>query len=227
MKIPLTPLGLPQVALYPGLLAIAMIGVLFVGRTRMPVWGLILTEFLIGLVLLWSLSFFRDPQRDCPQDRTLLLSPADGKVTDTDILEDHPDLGGKVLRIGIFLRIFNVHINRMPCAARVEKIQYKPGAFKNAMNPESSQVNESNAVFFQRTEAPEARLMVRQISGAIARHIVCPVKKGQTFSQGEKFGMIKFGSRTELVVPVQEGLQCSVKEGDIVKAGLTVVARYQ
>ncbi|MCP4455127.1 MAG: phosphatidylserine decarboxylase family protein, partial [Planctomycetes bacterium] len=146
--------------------------------------------------------------------------------TDTDILVTHPDFAGPVLRIGIFLSIFNVHINRMPCAAEVKKTRYKQGAFKNALNPESSQVNESNAVFFRRTEAPEADLMVRQISGAIARHIVCPVRDGQIFAQGEKFGMIKFGSRTELFVPVQKGLKSTVKVGDIVKAGLTVVARY-
>lgn len=226
MKIPLTRLGLPQVAIYPGLLTIAMIAAPFVTHDLMPAWGLILTEVLISLVLVWALSFFRDPPRDCPQDSALLLSPADGKVTDTDILQAHPDFEGPILRIGIFLSIFNVHINRMPCAARVEKTVYKRGAFKNALNPESSQVNESNAVFFRRTQTPEANLMVRQISGAIARHIVCPVQDSQTFAQGEKFGMIKFGSRTELFVPVQNDLKSCVKVGDIVKAGLTVVARY-
>jgi phosphatidylserine decarboxylase len=226
MKIPLTRLGMPQVAIYPGLVISAMIAASIVGSAFMPAWGLILLEVVLGVVLIWALSFFRDPHRACPQDDALLLSPADGKVTDTDVLETHPDFDGKVLRIGIFLSIFNVHINRMPCGATVEKILYKPGAFKNAMNPESSRVNESNAVFFQRTETPEARLMVRQISGAIARRIVCPVREGQTFSQGEKFGMIKFGSRTELFVPDQDGLECCVKVGDPVKAGLTIVARY-
>lgn len=226
MRIPLTRLGLPQVAIYPGLLIIAMIAAPLVGHKSMPAWGLILTEILIGLVLFWALSFFRDPQRECPQDSSLLLSPADGKITDIDILEDHPDFDGQVLRIGIFLSIFNVHINRMPCAARIERTLYKPGAFKNALNPESSQVNESNAVFFSRTEAPEAILMVRQISGAIARHIVCPVQERQTFAQGEKFGMIKFGSRTELFVPVQDNLKSCAEVGDMVKAGLTVVAGY-
>ncbi len=227
MKIPLTKLGLPQVAIYPGLLTLALIAAPLIGRTCMPAWGLIVIEILITMVLLWALSFFRDPPRDCPQDKSLLLSPADGKVTDTDILADHPDFDGQVLRIGIFLSIFNVHINRMPCEAKVENTLYKPGAFKNALNPESSQVNESNAVFFTRTQSPKSRLMVRQISGAIARHIVCPVQAGQSFAQGEKFGMIKFGSRTELFVPVQDDLKCSVKKGDIVKAGLTVVARYK
>jgi phosphatidylserine decarboxylase len=227
MKIPLTKLGLPQVAIYPGLLTIALIAAPLLGHPYMPTWGLILTEILISLVLLWALSFFRDPQRDCPQDKSLLLSPADGKITDTDFLEDHPDFDGQVLRIGIFLSIFNVHINRMPCEAKIENTLYKPGAFKNALSPESSQVNESNAIFITRAQIPKARLMVRQISGAIARHIVCPVQVGQTFTQGEKFGMIKFGSRTELFVPVQDDLKCCVKKGDIVKAGLTVVARYK
>ncbi len=227
MKISLTKFGLPQVAIYPGFLTLALIGAPLLGHSTMPTWGLILTEVLIALVLLWALSFFRDPQRDCPQGNSILVSPADGKVTDTDLLEDHPDFDGQVLRVGIFLSIFNVHINRMPCEARIENTQYKPGAFKNALNPESSRINESNAVFFTRTQTPKAKLMVRQISGAIARRIVCPVQAGQTFAQGEKFGMIKFGSRTELFVPVQDDLKCCVKKGDIVKAGLTVVARYR
>lgn len=226
MRIPVTRLGLPQVAIYPGLLILIMICLPLVGGDSMPAWALILTEVLVGLVLVWALSFFRDPQRDCPQDSSLLLAPADGKVTDTDILEETPDFDGPVLRIGIFLSIFNVHINRMPCAARIERTLYKEGAFKNALNPESSRVNESNAVFIRRTQAPEANLMVRQISGAIARRIVCPVQDGQPFDQGEKFGMIKFGSRTELFVPVQDGLKSCVNVGDMVKAGLTVVARY-
>lgn len=227
MKIPLTRLGLPQVAIYPGLICLCMLIGLFWGTVLMPVWGVVVFEILTGTVLAWALSFFRDPHRDCPQNPALLLSPADGKITDTDILEDHPDFDGPVLRIGIFLSIFNVHINRMPCAAKVKTTQYKLGAFKNALNPESSQVNESNSVFLERTQAPVTRIMVRQISGAIARHIVCPIQPGQVFSQGERFGMIKFGSRTELYVPVCQSLECSVKPGDVVRAGLTVVARYR
>ena len=104
----------------------------------------------------------------------------------------------------IFLSIFNVHINRSPCNAKVAKITYKEGRYRNAMNPESGQVNESNDLALVRIGEPEDRLIIRQISGAIARRIVCSAHEGQELTGGEKIGMIKFGSRTELYLPVRD-----------------------
>ena len=119
-----------------------------------------------------------------------------------------------------------MHINRAPCNVKIEKIAYKKGRYKNAMNPESGEVNESNDLWLVRTDSPSDRLLVRQISGAIARRIVCAAREGQKLAGGEKFGMIKFGSRTELYVPVSENAQCLVKTGDKVKAGMSPIVRY-
>jgi len=171
--------------------------------------------------------FFRDPHRLSPSDKNLLLAPADGQITDIEVVEENGFIGEAALRVGIFLSIFNTHINRAPCNVRVEKITYKKGKFKNAMNPQSGRVNESNDLSLVRTDSPKDRLIVRQISGAIARRIVCDKMQGQELSGGEKFGMIKFGSRTELYVPVRENAKCLVKIGDKVKAGLTPLIEYE
>jgi phosphatidylserine decarboxylase len=184
-------------------------------------------ELVLLTVLLWILSFFRDPQRQSPDDANILLSPADGVVSDIATVDEQTFVGGKALRIGIFLSIFNVHINRMPCAARAESVTYKKGRFINAMNADSGRVNESNDIGLTRLEEPADRLLVRQISGAIARRIVCQAQVGEEFGCGEKFGMIKFGSRTELYLPIRGEATCRVKVGDKVKAGLTVLVRYE
>jgi phosphatidylserine decarboxylase len=134
-------------------------------------------------------------------------------------------IGGKALRIGIFLSIFDVHINRAPCNVKVEKITYKKGGFKDARDPQAGAFNESNDLFLTRKNEPFDKLIVRQISGAIARRIICEAKEGQELAGGQKFGMIKFGSRTELYVPTGEGVKCLVKVGDKVKAGLTPLIR--
>jgi len=135
-------------------------------------------------------------------------------------------IDGPALRIGIFLSIFNTHINRAPCEGTVETITYRKGRYVNAMNPLCGKVNESNALVMVRTNEPRDRLVVRQISGAIARRIVCAARQGQELARGEKFGMIKFGSRTELYVPADSRIECLVQVGDKVKAGVTPVARY-
>jgi phosphatidylserine decarboxylase len=126
----------------------------------------------------------------------------------------------------MFLSIFNVHINRMPCSVRVESVTYKKGQFKNAMSSDSGRVNESNAVLATRLAEPQDKLLLRQVSGAIARHIVCKANPGQEFSQGLVFGMIKFGSRMELYLPVQE-FDIAIKIGDKVNAGLSPLVVYK
>ena len=132
-----------------------------------------------------------------------------------------------MLKIGIFLSIFNTHINRAPCNVTVEQIEYKKGKYKDARNPLASKVNESNTLKLIRTDYPNDRLIVRQISRAIARRIVCKTSQGQSLKIGEKFGMIKFGSRTELLLPHREDTKCMVKVGDKVKAGLSTIVRYE
>ena len=185
-----------------------------------------LPEVILLVVLVWVFSFFRDPNRTIAQDATLLLSPADGTIAALETLDSYPGFDGPVLRVEIFLNIFNVHINRTPCAAKIGTVTYKPGKFLDARNAECSKVNEANEIEMFRIDEPKDRLLVRQISGAIARRIVCEAKTDQSFVTGEKFGMIKFGSCTELFVPVRDNLECTAAVGDKVKAGLTILARY-
>ena len=227
MRIPLTKYGLPQVVLFPVVILLLMITVAFFASALPGVWAFAGVEAVLLAVMVWALAFFRDPYRRIPEEKNILLSPADGQITDIDNVQEDTFIGGKALRIGIFLNVFNVHINRTPCAIRIDKITYKKGAFKNAMNPESARVNESNDIAMTRLDEPKDRLLVRQISGAIARRIVCRAEIGQDFAGGQKFGMIKFGSRTELYLPAGQNAAAAVKIGDKVKAGLTVLVRYE
>ncbi len=227
MRIPITKYGLPQAAVFPSIMVVLMIGWYLLMRLTGPhFWVVWIPELFMLIVLIWILSFFRDPNRRPVQDDSLLLSPADGTIAMVETLDDCPDFGQPVLRIEIFLSIFNVHINRMPCAVQVGKITYKPGKFLDARSPSCHKLNEANEVEVFRVSEPTDRMLVRQISGAVARRIVCDAKTGQSFAGGAQFGMIKFGSCTELYVPARPNLVCKVKKGDKVKAGLTVLAEY-
>ena len=227
MRIPLTSYGWPQVAIYPAAVLAAMVILPLGAMTWLPQWAIFCIEGSLAGLLVWALTFFRDPQRRCPADTNLLLAPADGRVTDIEQVVSDSFTRDPALRIGIFLSIFDVHINRAPCNVRIEMIDYKKGRYLNAMNPESGRVNESNELSLVRTDDPRDRLLVRQVSGAIARRIVCKTAPGKELAGGEKFGMIKFGSRTELYAPMREELKCLVRIGDKVKAGLTPLARYE
>jgi phosphatidylserine decarboxylase len=227
MRIPLTKYGWPQVVVYPAAVIAAMIIFSLLSRAFLAPWVIVLVESVLAVVLVWALMFFRDPQRRSPSDGNLLLAPADGRITDLAQVQENDFIGGSALRIGIFLSIFNVHINRAPCSVRVETVTYKKGSYKNAMNPQSSRVNESNNLGLVRTAAPRDKLVLRQISGAIARRIVCRTAPGKELAGGEQFGMIKFGSRTELYVPLREDVKCLVQIGDKVRAGLTPLIRYE
>lgn len=227
MRVPLTKYGWPEAVLLPLMVLTAMVVCLLAGILFLPLWAIVLVEVFLAGVLIWVLMFFRDPERDCPVDKNLLLAPADGRITDIDIVEETDFIRASALKIGIFLSIFDAHINRAPCNVIVERITYKKGRYKNAMNPQSGQFNESNDLGLVRTDSPNDRLLVRQISGAVARRIVCEAVEGQKLTGGERFGMIKFGSRTELYMPAGENIRCLVRIGDRVKAGLTPLVRYE
>jgi phosphatidylserine decarboxylase len=154
------------------------------------------------------------------------VSPADGLLIAIDEIDHDEFVGGPAIQFGIFLSIFNVHINRAPVAGRVIGLRYRRGKFLNALRPESARENEQLAIRFQETAAPFRRYVVRQITGAIARRIVCTLKPGDAVGRGEKFGMIKLGSRTELVLPREAGLKVVAKVGDKVHAGSTVLAEF-
>ena len=178
------------------------------------------------VVLLWLISFFRDPPRQIPDDPQAIVAPADGTVVDITPLPDYEFIGGPAIRIGIFLSIFNVHINRAPTGGRVLEMHYHPGEFLNAMRPESAERNEFMWIGMERVGRAAARFAVRQISGMLARRIVCTLEVGQTVTRGEKFGMIKLGSRTELILPA-DAAEITVKVGDKIRAGADIVARWK
>jgi len=175
--------------------------------------------------LVWLISFFRDPPRKIPDDSHCIVSPADGVVVDITPLAQYDFIDGPAVRIGIFLSIFNVHINRAPLSGRVVELHYHPGEFLNAMRPESAERNEFMWIGFEQTDPPAQRFAVRQISGMLARRIVCTLQPGQTVTKGEKFGMIKLGSRTELILPAG-AVEIVAKVGDSVRAGSQIVARW-
>jgi len=214
---------MPQVVVYPGLTVLAMAIIAFLVPISLLFW---LIESILAVVLIWMLSFFRDPYRQIPAGDNLILSPADGTISDIEIVDESSIIGGPATRIGIFLSIFSVHINRTPCAVRIEKITYRKGLFINALDRDCGKVNESNNIGMVRLKKPYDKMLVRQISGAIARRIVCDAEQGQEFTGGAIFGMIKFGSRTELYLPASCGAKIAVKVGDKVNAGLTILAEY-
>jgi phosphatidylserine decarboxylase len=222
MKIPLTRYGLRELILLPVLLT--AVGV--VSWDFLPTaWPWI--QIVLGMLLVGGMLFFRDPERPIPEDANILLAPADGKVTDIIELEEDQFIKGPTIRIGIFLSVFDVHINRSPCAGRVEYINEQPGKCINAMRYEAaSEQNRANSVGLVCTDHPVDKVLVKQITGAIARRIVCVCRIGDDLMAGERFGMIKFGSRTELFLPKTNDAQLLVKKGDIVRAGKTILVQY-
>ena len=170
--------------------------------------------------------FFRDPERPVPPGAGVVVSPADGVVAEVTEIERPEFLGEPAVRIGIFLNVFNVHVNRMSLAGRIVALRYTPGKFLNALKPESARENERMELFCCGPHQPHRRFVIRQISGAIARRIVCEVRTGQVLPKGRRLGMIKFGSRTELLLPA-DGLTIDVRVGQKVRGAATVVGRYR
>src|SRR5215470_476755 len=172
------------------------------------------------LLLLCTIAFFRDPEREVPSDPNVIVAPADGTVMDIVELDETEVLKTKTRRVGIFLSIFDVHTNRVPIDGRVVYCEHRPGLFLDARRPDCSDKNQSVTWAF---ENPRVTIVVRQITGAIARRIVGWAKVGDDLKKGERFGMIRFGSRTEIYLPLNA--EVLVKTGDHVLGGLTTIAR--
>lgn len=225
-SLPFAPWGAAELVLMGGpLLALTILA------AASPWWYLALPPAALLALILY---FFRNPRRRVPQTPGLCVSPADGTVAEIAPVEHDEFIGGRAVRIGIFLSIFNVHLNRAPAAARVIALRYSPGEFLNALRPESALRNENMWIGMEedapptrdpQTGAPR-RFVVRQISGAIARRIVCDLRPGEVVPRGHVFGMIKLGSRTELIVPQEATLEVKVRVGQKVKAGETIIAEY-
>lgn len=183
--------------------------------------------FLVVPVLIWLFLFFRDPHRVVPGEQSVMVSPADGKVSDINEIASEPLLGGEpAVRVGIFLSVFNVHVNRSPCDGKVLDVKYKKGKFINAMrHSQASDENESNTAVLGDPVSGKPVAVVKQIVGLIARRIVFTPQVGQTITRGQRIGMIKFGSRTELVIPKSLEPEIVVKIGQMVRGGSDIIAR--
>lgn len=219
-KLPIARWGWKDLNLFGWPLVAVILGLMYLGKP----WCLL--GFAPLILLIWLVSFFRDPPRRIPADPRAIVAPADGTVVDVTPLPPYEFIGAPAVRVGIFLSIFNVHINRAPIAGRVLEMNYHPGEFLNAMRPESAERNEYMWIGMERLDAPPTRFAVRQISGMLARRIVCTLKVGQAVTRGEKFGMIKLGSRTELILPA-DAVEVTVQVGDKVCAGSDIVALWK
>ena len=176
---------------------------------------------IFTLIFLLSVYFFRDPNRKSPAGDNLVLSPADGRVV--EIVNENENLFVKepVVRVSIFLSVFNVHVNRIPISGQVAYFDYKKGKFLAAFKRNASIENEQTIIGIQ---TPHGRVLFKQIAGFIARRIVCNIRLGDKVTGGDRFGIIKFGSRADIMMP-QNGTTILVKKGQTVKAGQTIIGK--
>jgi len=207
-----------------GLVFIAIAGVVAAGAFGFAVtrrsWGLWLAAFVLLLLALWIAYFFRDPERTGERGASLVVSPADGKLIMITEVDEPSFIGGRAIRLSIFMNVFNVHVNRYPVDGVVKYIHYNKGKFFNAAAEKSSLENEQMSVGI---EPGPHRILVRQIAGLIARRIVTYSKLGETVKQGDRMGIIRFGSRVDVFLPVNSTL--GAKVGDITVAGVTILAQ--
>jgi phosphatidylserine decarboxylase len=197
---------------YPFIITFALITILayIFGKPWMAVLPLIVTLFMV--------LFFRDPDRTIPQDKGAFVSPADGKVILIKDVYEKDYLKAEAKEISIFMSIFNVHVNRAPCEGKVSLVKHSSGKFLVAHKDAASLENENTVMLL---DGKEGKIIVRQVAGLIARRIVCKVKIGDVLRRGERYGMIKFGSRLDVYLPKDSEIKVSL--GDKVKAGETVL----
>ncbi len=189
---------------------------LALNRRSWPLWIL---AFLLTLIALWVAYFFRDPERIGERGEGVVVAPADGKVVQIVEVNEPAFMGGKALQISIFMNVFNVHVNRYPIDGMVEYVHYNPGKFLNAAADKASLENEQSSVGIK---GGRHKVLMRQIAGLIARRIVTYSKVGDVAKQGERMGIIRFGSRVDVFVPV--GSTPRVTLGQLTTAGVTVIA---
>lgn len=182
------------------------------------IWLIPIISCFLSVLLVFVLFFFRDPQRRIVYNPKHILSPADGKVMAVTEYEDHEFFKTRVKKVTIFLSILNVHINRSPIAGKVVYLNYTAGKFLPAYRKEAGLLNERNAIGIENNRL---KVLVHQIAGILARRIVCRSKVGELLEQGQPFGLIKFGSCTEIIFP--DTVQVNVKPYDKVKAGITII----
>lgn len=208
-----------------GWTAVLVVAIMFVTRDLSLLPRIIVIVLAIDLLTL-VVFFFRDPDRSISSEEdaeSVIVAPADGTVVDVIDVADIPHIGGPGRQLSIFLSILDVHVNRIPASGVIERADYVPGQYLVAWHPKSSELNE-RAEFVLR-HVGGTKLLFRQIAGLIARRIVYHVDKGSEVRAGERFGIMKFGSRMDVVVPAD--IQFEVRKGDKVKAGVTILARLE
>ncbi len=209
-QVPVAREGYPFIAIA----AFATIVIAIIGYDLIALLGLSLTAFI--------LYFFRDPERVCPEGNDVLVSPADGKVISIEKVFDDKFVKEHVYKVSIFMNVFNVHVNRIPFRARVDQVIYSPGSFYAANTEQGALENEYCAVIL--STPLNKRLAVVQVAGLLARRIVCWATKGDGLERGQRFGLIRFGSRVDLYIPQQ--VQLEVTAGQKVRAGETVLGYF-
>jgi phosphatidylserine decarboxylase len=206
--------GLPFI-LIAAALAAGSFGLALMRRS----WTLWLVAFLLTVIALWVAYFFRDPERTGERGDALVIAPADGRIVMIADVDEPSFVHGTSTRISIFMNVFNVHVNRYPVNGTVRYVHYNPGKFINAAKDKASLDNEQMSVGL---ESGKYRVLVRQIAGAIARRIVTYSKEGDAAKQGERFGIIRFGSRVDVFIPT--GSKVVAKVGELTTAGTTRLA---
>jgi len=207
-KLPVAREGLPFII--PGLIITILLFFL----------GAFFVAILIGLATLFTVYFFRDPDRINQAGEDAVLSPADGTIIDIRHLEDgNNSLGAPALKISIFMSVFNVHVNRIPAKGRISRIIYNPGKFFSANLDKASEQNENNRIALDTDNGH--KIVFVQIAGLIARRIVCWVKEQDHVNAGQRFGLIRFGSRVDIYLPAESRINIRLREK--VKAGKTVI----
>ncbi|MCX5764148.1 MAG: phosphatidylserine decarboxylase family protein [Gemmatimonadetes bacterium] len=201
------------------LIAAVVAGGVFVLANSRRSFLLWLLAFLLTVIALWVAYFFRDPERTGPRGEKVVIAPADGRIVLITEVDEPSFIHGRALRISIFMNVFNVHVNRYPVDGTVRYVHYNPGKFLNAAIEKSSLENEQMSVGI---ESGPFRILVRQIAGLVARRIVTYSKDGDVVQQGERFGLIRFGSRVDVFVPTNSTVK--VKIGDTTMSGTSVLA---
>ena len=186
------------------------------------VFGRFLLAAILGVLSLGLLAFFRDPERVIPSGEDLIVAPADGKVVSITLVNGGPLIESARARISIFLSPLDVHINRAPIASKVTDVRHQSGKFVAAYKDEASGGNEQNALLMVDKDAREVGVV--QVAGLVARRIICKVKQGDILARGARFGLIMFGSRTDLYLPATARIDIS--EGQRVKGGETIIGRF-
>ena len=218
VRIPLARYGLRELVLFGGLAVAGLV------LSAVFFWYLVP---LFALALGFVLFFFRDPERRVPSAAEALVSPADGKVVQMDDVEEPEFLGERAHRIAIFMSPLDVHVNRAPCDGEVESVAHRAGGFTGAYKAAASAENERTSLLLRQAAGGRTRVLVRQIAGLVARRIVCDAAVGDRLARGQRFGMVKFGSRAEVYVPVASSFQCAVRVGQRVRAGETILGSFR